>query len=174
MNQVILVDSQDQAIGVADKLEAHQQGWLHRAFSVFVTRQQNQQLEILMQQRQINKYHGGGLWTNTCCSHPQPEESVINAAERRLQEELGFTVPLTEIGVFTYRAEFSNGLIEHEVDHVLIGEFNNNLEIKPNVNEVMSYRWLTLADAAHEYRLNSAAFTPWFAEALALVKKHYS
>lgn len=174
MDKVILVNANDQAIGVAEKLQAHQQGLLHRAFSVFVMRHHHQQLETLLQQRQISKYHGGGLWTNTCCSHPQPEETVLMAAERRLQEELGFSVQLSEVGVFTYRAEFSNGLVEHEIDHVLIGEFNPAIRIIPNVDEVMATRWISIEDAAEEYQNNPNHYTPWFLQALNIIKKHYS
>lgn len=174
MDKVILVDANDQTIGVADKLAAHEQGLLHRAFSVFVVRLHQQQLEILLQQRQLSKYHGGGLWTNTCCSHPQPEETVLMAGKRRLQEELGFSVELAEISVFTYRAEFSNGLVEHEIDHVLIGEFNPSIQIKPNTDEVMATRWISVEAAIAEYQSNPSYYTPWFLQALDIVKKHYS
>jgi isopentenyl-diphosphate delta-isomerase type 1 len=170
--QVILVDSNDQPIGTAEKILAHEQGWLHRAFSVFVLRKHNNQIEMLLQQRQTNKYHAGGLWTNTCCSHPQPGETVQQSAERRLQEELGFTLPLTEIGSFTYRAEFSNGLIEHEVDHVLIGEYKDSLSIEPNPNEVMDYRWISLSQGEQEAKSHPELYTPWFLEALNIVSQH--
>lgn len=173
MSHVILVDEQDNPIGEADKLEAHQQGLLHRAFSIFVIRKQGEQWETLLQQRQQNKYHGGGLWTNTCCSHPQPNELTIDAAQRRLQEEMGFTLPLKEIGCFTYRAEFTNGLIEHEVDHVFIGYYDEHKqEITPNKDEVMNYQWLTLAKAHAAFEKNPEQFTPWFAQALNVVKDY--
>lgn len=169
MTEVILVDTSDQPIGQAEKLLAHQQGWLHRAFSVFVLRQQHHGIEILLQQRQQTKYHSGGLWTNTCCSHPRPGETTQDAAQQRLQEEFGFTVPLTEIGVFTYRAPFANGLIEHEVDHVFIGNFMDDIQINPDPAEIMSYRWLTLTAAQHDFNQHPEFYTPWFGQALEFV-----
>ena len=116
--QVILVDQQDREIGVAEKLEAHRKGKLHRAFSVFLF---NAKDEMLLQQRAAEKYHSGGLWTNTCCSHPRPGEPTEAAARRRLREEMGISCNLNKAFDFIYRAEFDNGLIEHELDHVFIG-----------------------------------------------------
>ncbi|MFI4955316.1 MAG: isopentenyl-diphosphate Delta-isomerase, partial [Gammaproteobacteria bacterium] len=164
-----LVDEFDQPIGHAEKLFAHQQGLLHRAFSIFVLRKQNNRIEMLLQQRQKAKYHSGGLWTNSCCSHPRPNEDTLTAASKRLQEEFGFTVPLTEIGVFTYRAEFANGLIEHEVDHVFVGHFDDAITINPDPDEIMSYRWLSLEDALQDFNAHPEIYTPWFAQALEMV-----
>jgi diphosphomevalonate decarboxylase len=173
MNQVLLVDAADQPIGIADKLQAHLQGLLHRAFSVFILRHQNHTPELLLQQRQLSKYHAGGLWTNTCCSHPQPGEATIAAAERRLQEELGFTVPLIEIGIFTYRAEFPNAMIEHEVDHVLLGYLDDpSIIVQPNPEEIMAVRWVTLEKAQQECKENPDHYTPWFAQALSMITHH--
>lgn len=174
MTEVILVDAFDQPIGQAEKLLAHQQGLLHRAFSIFVLREQNQRLEILLQQREQTKYHSGGLWTNSCCSHPRPNEQTAIAASERLQEEFGFTVPLTEIGTFTYRAEFPNGLVEHEFDHVFVGEFDNAITINPNPIEIMDYCWLSFAEALQDFNAHPEKYTPWFAEALEIVIQYYS
>ena len=118
MEEVILVDEHDREIGSGEKLQIHQEGKLHRAFSVLVF---NWKQELLLQKRKETKYHSGGLWTNTCCSHPRPGELTLEAAQRRLHEEMGLTCPLREVGNFIYRAEFENGLIEHEYDHVLAG-----------------------------------------------------
>src|SRR5689334_9028970 len=120
VTQVILVDEQDNPLGFAEKLTAHQQGLCHRAFSVFVLRK-NPEWEILLQQRAQDKYHSPNLWTNTCCSHPLPGETIQSAAERRLKEECGISLPLTIIGRFHYIAELDNGLTENEVDYVLLG-----------------------------------------------------
>ncbi|HSU49504.1 MAG TPA: isopentenyl-diphosphate Delta-isomerase, partial [Segetibacter sp.] len=121
MEEVILVNELDEQIGKMEKMEAHSKGLLHRAFSVFIF---NDQGEMLLQQRAVSKYHSGGLWTNACCSHPRPEEATEDAALRRLQEELGFTVSLAKIFDFRYNASFTNGLTEHEFDHVFVGTYN--------------------------------------------------
>ena len=121
MNKLILVDENDLPLGTAEKMEAHEKGLLHRAFSVFIF---NAQGKMLLQQRAINKYHSGGLWTNACCSHPYFEEETLVAAEKRLQEEMGFVSELKELFSFIYKAPFENGLTEHELDHVMIGYFN--------------------------------------------------
>src|SRR5207237_2208441 len=117
---VILVDEKNQPIGQAEKMQAHRENLLHRAFSVFIVRNESQP-EILLQQRARHKYHSPLLWTNTCCSHPHLGESVIEAGKRRLQEELGISAELKDLGWFQYNAHFDNGLSEHEIDHVLIG-----------------------------------------------------
>src|SRR6185503_16709121 len=121
MQTVILVNEKDEVTGTAEKMEAHEKGLLHRAFSIFVF---NSRGEVLMQQRAPGKYHSAGLWTNACCSHPRPGEKTEEAARRRLREELGFETALTEIFDFIYRAEFVNGLAEHEYDHVYVGEYD--------------------------------------------------
>src|SRR5579872_5280671 len=145
MDKVILVNRQDEVIGAADKLEAHQQGLLHRAFSVFVYRKLRNKIEILLQQRHPEKYHSGGLWTNTCCSHPLPNEDIRDAAVRRLQEEMGITTDLREIGVFQYKAQVGNNLIENEIDHVFIGEINDDIiNIKYNSEEIIDYKWIEI------------------------------
>jgi diphosphomevalonate decarboxylase len=162
-NHVILVDAQDHAIGSEEKLKAHQLGLRHRAFSVFVF--DLAQKKLLLQQRQHDKYHSGGLWTNTCCSHPRPGEDTLAAAERRLQEEIGLSIPLQHVGEFQYTAHFANGLTEHEYDHVFIG-FTSLTEFNFDKNEIAQLRWIDVADLLIEVKRNPEKFTPWFAQAL--------
>lgn len=154
---VILVNELDEPIGTMEKLEAHQKGLLHRAFSVFIT---NAKGELLLQQRALNKYHSGGLWTNTCCSHPLPDEDVIAASHRRLVEEMGFDCELKEVFSFTYRAEFDNGLTEYEFDHVLIGQYNG--EIRPDSSEVMNYKFASPDEIRFMLLTAPETFTHWF------------
>lgn len=154
---VILVNEQDEPVGTMEKLEAHQKGLLHRAFSVFVV---NENGEMLLQQRAQDKYHSGGLWTNTCCSHPLPGEDDLAAAHRRLMEEMGFDCQLQEIFSFTYRAEFDNGLTEHEFDHVFFGEYNG--AVKPDTAEVQATRYLSLDAIRHLLLSEPETFTHWF------------
>ena len=134
LEEVVLVNEKDEAIGTMEKMAAHEKALLHRAFSVFVF---NKNGDLLMQQRAHSKYHSGGLWTNTCCSHPRPSEHVADAANRRLQEEMGFTTSLTKAFDFTYKAVFDNGLTEHEYDHVFTGIFDGPVYFNPN--EVAAY-----------------------------------
>ena len=155
--QVILVDEKDRSIGVANKMEAHQKGLLHRAFSIFIF---NTKGEMLLQQRAINKYHSGGLWTNACCSHPKPEEDTGDAALRRLREEMGFTTSLEKIFDFVYRAEFDNGLTEYEFDHVFTGEYEGPIEF--DKQEVMDYCYKSLEDTRHSLKEHPQKFTQWF------------
>ena len=164
-NFVILVDEQDNQVGVMEKLEAHQKGLLHRAFSVLIYNSKN---EFLLQQRAFDKYHSGGLWTNATCSHPMNGESIIEAGERRLFEEMGLLVKLEAIGSFIYKTDFSNGLIEHEFDHVLKGFSDQS----PNVNssEVHSYRWISMEELQNELTTNANNFTFWFLE---LAKRNF-
>lgn len=156
---VILVDSNDLEIGQMEKLEAHEKGLLHRAFSVICI---NQQGEILLQQRASNKYHSRNLWTNTCCSHPRPGESIEIAAKRRLQEEMGFSCEVKPLYHFIYFTPLENNLSEHELDHVLIGYYDG--EVNPNPEEVQAYRWIQLADLEQEVEQNPEQFTFWFKE----------
>ena len=142
---VILVNEKDEQIGSIGKLEAHQKGLLHRAFSIIVWNDQN---EILIHQRAAGKYHSEGLWTNACCSHPKVGESVLEAAHRRLQEEMGFDCELQQKFHFIYKIELENQLFEHELDHVLIGKFNQNPT--PNPEEVKDFRWISLLDLKKE------------------------
>lgn len=166
---IVLVDEQDNTIGVETKTAAHRQGLLHRAFSVFII---DQAQRVLLQQRHPDKYHCGGLWTNTCCSHPFPDENIIIAGQRRLQQELGFTTPLIHIGQFCYRAEFSNGLIEHEYDHVLLGQYDHQPLNQFNQTEVSALKWMPLTALQQELNQSPQQYTPWLAPALDHVNKH--
>lgn len=157
MQEVVLVDSNDTPIGQMEKLEAHQKGLLHRAFSVFVFNDQN---ELLLQRRALDKYHSGGLWTNTCCSHPVPNESLELCGERRLVEEMGFSTPLKRLFAFEYRVNLDNELIEHEYDYVLTGVYNGVIE--PNTEEVMDYRWISRSKLDEELSAHPELFTSWF------------
>ncbi len=169
---VILVDEADNEIGRKEKMAAHWHGLLHRAFSIFLYRQKGDRFEILLQQREKNKYHCAGLWANTCCSHPRHGETVIEAGKRRLAEEMGIFLEtsLMDIGSFLYRVEFDNGLTEHEIDHVLVTTYDADV-IPFNPMEVEAVRWVSLAEIESELRDFPAHFTPWFAPALALVKE---
>jgi isopentenyl-diphosphate Delta-isomerase len=130
--QVILVDEKDNPVAVAGKMEAHKKGLLHRAFSVFIF---NSKGEMLLQQRAMHKYHSGGLWTNACCSHPNPGEETLAAAQRRLKEEMGIEAPVEKVFDFIYKTKFDNGLTEYEFDHVFAGEYDKPVDF--NKNEVM-------------------------------------
>lgn len=155
--QVILVNELDEAIGSMEKMEAHRKALLHRAFSVFIF---NREGEMLLQQRADEKYHSPGLWTNACCSHPAPGEDIMSAATRRLKEELGFQVQLQPAFNFTYKASFTNGLTEHEYDHVFAGHYNG--EIFPDKNEVKAIRFMSMDAIALEMSRSPEIFTSWF------------
>jgi len=170
-DQIILVNEANQAIGMSNKLIAHQQGLLHRAFSVFILRNNNDKVEILLQQRQVSKYHSGGLWTNTCCSHPPPNEPILRAAEKRLQQEMGFTSNLKEIGSFIYKANFDNGLVEHEFDHVLIG-YTELTDFQVNPTEVMNTRWVELTALTQHINTAPQQYTPWLLQATKIVQAY--
>lgn len=169
---VILVDGKDNATGTAEKLYAHQNNLLHRAFSIFIFRKM-QGLEVLLQQRAAHKYHSSGLWTNTCCSHPKPDENILEAGQRRLFEELGFTTDLIDAGWFIYNAHFSNGLSEHELDHVLIGSMPPGIFIQPNPEEVQAWRWVNVEDLRKELETQSETFTAWVKEGLEKACRSY-
>ncbi|OWP84536.1 isopentenyl-diphosphate delta-isomerase [Flavobacterium davisii] len=155
--KVILVNEADEVIGLMPKLEAHEKALLHRAFSVFVL---NDKREIMLQQRAHHKYHSPLLWTNTCCSHQREGESNIEAGKRRLQEEMGFTTELKELFHFIYKAPFDNGLTEHELDHVMIGYFNEAPLINPE--EVENWKWMSIEAVKENIRLYSGQYTVWF------------
>jgi len=157
MENVILVNEKDQQTGVMEKMEAHRQGSLHRAFSVFIF---NTKGEMLLQQRSMHKYHSAGLWTNACCSHPRPGESTEDAAARRLKEELGFETPLRKIFDFTYHALVENGLTEYEFDHVFFGKYSG--EINFNTNEVQEICFRSLDDIGSSLQTHPHKFTSWF------------
>ena len=155
--QVILVNENDEQIGLMPKLEAHEKGVLHRAFSVFIF---NEKKELMLQQRALSKYHSPGLWTNTCCSHQRDGETSLEAGTRRLEEEMGFSVPLRETTSFIYRAPFDNGLTEHELDHILIGDFNGEPRI--NESEVASWKWMPLEEVRNDIGKHPEQYTAWF------------
>ena len=159
---VILVDEEDVELGTMEKWQAHVEGRLHRAFSVFVFRPDG---ALLLQRRAKTKYHTGGLWSNTCCSHPRPGEAIDAAAHRRLREEMGFDCPLSPVWAFVYRAAVGNGLLEHEYDHVFFG--TADAAPSPDANEVDDVRWMFLADLWVELQRAPASFTPWLRIALA-------
>jgi isopentenyl-diphosphate delta-isomerase len=155
--QVILVDKNDNQIGLMPKMEAHEKALLHRAFSVFTF---NEKGQLLLQQRASDKYHSPLLWTNTCCSHQRNGETSLEAGKRRLQEEMGFTCDLEEVFSFIYKAPFDNGLTEHELDHVMVGRYNENPII--NKDEVESFKWMTLEEVKDDIENNPQIYTEWF------------
>ena len=155
--KVIIVNENDEQIGVMPKLEAHEKALLHRAFSVFIFNDKN---ELMLQQRAFQKYHSPGLWTNTCCSHQREGESNIEAGKRRLKEEMGFVTELQETISFIYKAPFDNGLTEHEFDHVMIGYYNS--EPKININEVADWKWMSLENVRLDIKNHPENYTAWF------------
>lgn len=155
--QVILVDTNDQAIGLMPKMEAHEKGVLHRAFSVFILNDKNQ---LMLQQRALHKYHSPGLWTNTCCSHQRDGEDNISAGKRRLLEEMGFETELSEVTSFIYKAPFDNGLTEHELDHIMIGHHNDAPDVNPE--EVANWKWMALEAVRDDIMHHPEHYTAWF------------
>ena len=154
---VILVDEQDNQLGLMPKMEAHEKAVLHRAFSVFIF---NSDGDLMLQQRAAHKYHSPLLWTNTCCSHQRDGESNIEAGKRRLLEEMGFSTELKEVFSFIYKAPFDNGLTEHELDHVMIGYFDGVPEVNPE--EVASFKWMSLEAIKEDIVLHPNLYTAWF------------
>ena len=163
--QVILVNEQDEPVGVMEKMEAHEKGLLHRAFSVFIFDKEGR---MLLQQRAAEKYHGAFLWTNACCSHPYPDEKVEDAALRRLEEEMGFITSLEKIFAFTYKAEVENNLVEHEYDHVFAGEYDG--EIILNKHEAAAYAYYNMEEISLLLGEQPQKFTTWFKIAFAQVE----
>lgn len=155
--QVILVDERDNATGTMEKMEAHQQGLLHRAFSVFIF---NSNSEMLLQQRAMEKYHSAGLWSNTCCSHPGPGEDIKKSALKRLKEEMGFETPIFKVFDFVYKAGFENGLMEFEYDHVFAGVFDG--PVSPDPHEVMNHRHRSMAAISRDLATEPQRYTAWF------------
>jgi len=155
--QVILVNKRDEQIGLMNKMEAHEKAHLHRAFSVFVFNDKN---ELMLQQRAAEKYHSPLLWANTCCSHQRDGEESIAAGMRRLEEEMGFSCSLEEKFSFIYKAPFDNGLTEHELDHVMVGYYNDAPKINPD--EVASYKWMTLKEVKDDIAKQPDVYTEWF------------
>ena len=165
-SEVILVNELDEPVGTMDKIEAHLKALLHRAFSVFIF---NSKGEMLLQQRAQNKYHSGGLWTNACCSHPLPGENTLDAAIRRLREEMGITANLKEIFEFTYQTTFENGLTEFEYDHVFAG-INEDV-IVPDGNEVKDYCFKGMEEIRASLLTHPQKYTSWFLIAFPLIDK---
>lgn len=168
---VVLVDECDNEIGVEGKLSAHLTGKLHRAISVFIF---NDAGQMLLQQRAFSKYHSGGLWSNACCSHPRPGESNLDAAERRLFEEMGIRCELNKVLDFIYKVDLDNDLIEHEFDHVFIGVFNGEPAL--NLEEAFSWKWMDAGALREDVMLNPGVYTAWFKIILdlALAQPHQS
>lgn len=167
MEEVILVDQNDKEIGTEEKIKAHKEATLHRAFSIFVF---NPKGELLLQKRAKSKYHSAGLWTNTCCSHPRPGEPLEEAAHRKLKQEMGFDTELKEMFSFIYKAEFANGLTEHEFDHVFIGKWDGEPTINPE--EVGKWKWVNVQDLQKDMKEHPDNHTEWFKISLERVLEH--
>lgn len=155
--KVILVDKNDNQVGLMPKLEAHEKGILHRAFSIFIF---NSKYELLLQKRASSKYHSGGLWTNTCCSHPREGEDTLDAANRRLDEEMGIKTSLRKVYDFIYKAELDNQLTEHEFDHVFYGVFDNDPIL--NKDEAEDFKWVDMETLNNDIIKNEDNYTVWF------------
>ena len=154
---VVLVDLNDQPLGKMEKMEAHEKGILHRAFSAFIFNDKN---ELILQQRAFSKYHSPGLWTNTCCSHPRDGEDTEVAVHRRMIEEMGFDCPVHEVFHFTYKADVGQGLTEHEFDHVFIGKYNHKPTINPE--EVNEWKYMKMVEIRKDMQQNPEKYTVWF------------
>ncbi len=155
--QIVLVDETDTIIGSGPKLAVHQTPTLHRAFSIFIF---NSQKEMLLQRRALSKYHSGGLWTNACCGHQRPDETLSESAQRRLKEEMGIDCPLEDRFSFIYRAPLDHGLTEYEYDHVFFGIYDGNIQADPE--EAMDWRWLSLAAIQQDIAAHPDLYTYWF------------
>ncbi len=166
--EIILVNENDEQIGVAEKMEAHRKALLHRAFSIFIFNNRN---EMLLQQRTISKYHSGGLWTNTCCSHPIQGEENKAGAEKRLFEEMGFTTDLTKVFHFTYKHEFDNGLTEYEFDHVFVGFYNGR--VYPNPYEASDFCFMGMTEIEASLASHPKKFSAWFQIAFPMIRKWF-
>ncbi|MFA7688087.1 MAG: isopentenyl-diphosphate Delta-isomerase [Moheibacter sp.] len=154
---VVLVNENDEVLGLMEKQQAHVAGLLHRAFSVFIF---NSKGELLLQQRASDKYHSPALWTNTCCSHPRENETYLEAAHRRLQEEMGFDCELEPKFHFIYKAKLDENLFEHELDHVFTGQFDGEIQINPE--EVSAYKWISMDELIADMDSNPGQYTVWF------------
>jgi len=155
--KVILVNENDEPIGLMPKMKAHEKALLHRAFSVFILNDKN---ELMLQQRAADKYHSPLLWANTCCSHQRENETNIEAGNRRLQEEMGFSAELKELFSFIYKAPFDNGLTEHELDHVMLGYYDGEPTINPE--EVEAWKWMDIDEVRKDIQQNPDIYTAWF------------
>lgn len=164
MKKVVLVDQNNKEIGTEEKIKAHKEGLLHRAFSVFIF---NSKGEMLLQRRSTGKYHSGGLWSNAVCSHPRVGEDYEKAIHRRTKEEMGFDCNMKKVADFTYKAELDNGLIENEHDTVFVGEYNG--DVAPNPDEAMDYKWASLEEIKEDVVRNPNNYSPWFKIALSKI-----
>ena len=170
MTEVILVNDNDEVVGTMEKLQAHKEGRLHRAFSVFII---NENKQLLLQQRASHKYHSAGLWSNACCSHPLPEESIQEAAIRRVKEELGICVTnLTNMFSFKYKSDLENNLTEHELDHVLLAHYNGSPEI--NIDEVSDWKYFSMAEIKNMLHIHPEQFTVWFKLILPKIEHYFT
>lgn len=165
---VILVDANDRQTGTCEKLEAHEKGLMHRAFSIFLF---NKQGDFLLQQRAAGKYHTPRMWSNTCCSHPRPDESMEEALQRKLYQEMGIHSPVEKAFEFSYRADFENGLVENELDHVYFGEYND--APNPNPEEIQAWKYSSFEEIQKEIAKDQTMFTPWFKIILERVNEQY-
>jgi isopentenyl-diphosphate Delta-isomerase len=155
--QIILVDKNDVRVGCMGKLETHRKGELHRAFSIFI---KNSKGELMLQKRADDKYHSGGLWTNTCCGHPRDSEELLEAAHRRLNEEMGFDCPFEEVFKFQYQTNFEHGLIENEIDHIFVGQHDSEPVLNPV--EASDWKWMTVDKIKSDIIVNPDDYTYWF------------
>lgn len=164
-NFLLQVDHSDKPIGLVEKKNAHLKGILHRAFSVFIFREVASSPQLLLQQRALHKYHSGGLWTNTCCSHAEPDVPIEITAKNRLQTEMGFSCPLSFLESFYYKTDVGSGMTEHEIDHVFAA-FHNPCNIRPNPEEANAFKWVNIKDLQETLLLKPHEFTAWFPQAL--------
>jgi len=158
---ILLVDENDKEVGIGEKIKTHQEGKLHRAFSIFIF---NSKGQLLLQRRAKSKYHSGGLWTNTCCSHPRAEEDIEKAVHRRLKEEMGFGCELKEIFSFIYKVKLDNNLFEHEYDHVFTGKFDG--EPIPNPEEADGWKWVDVEELKNDIKENPDAYSYWLKKSI--------
>jgi isopentenyl-diphosphate Delta-isomerase len=165
--QLILVDENDCQTGLAGKMETHRHGWLHRAFSLFI---HNSGGELLLQKRAFSKYHSGGLWSNACCGHPRPGESVADAARRRLREEMGIDCECRELFSFLYRADLDNEMSEHEYDHILLGTSDH--EPHPDPKEACDWKWIDIKTLKQDILATPGLYTCWMKMAIDRVISH--
>lgn len=164
-DELILVDLNDEVVGYGLKMDVHKKGLLHRAFSIFIFNDD----KLLVQKRALNKYHSGGLIANSCCSHTRRNEELSDATKRRLKEEVGIETTLKEVGTLTYRAVFDNGLIEYELDHIFVGEYDG--KFAPNYEEVADMYFIDIDELLVDMKDNPSRYAPWFISALPIALK---
>ncbi len=167
------VDRSDRPIGLVEKKDAHLKGILHRAFSIFIFRKVESASQLLLQQRAFHKYHSGGLWTNSCCGHAEPDVPIEITASNRLQTEMGFSCPISFLGTFYYKTDVGNGMTEHEIDHVFAA-FHHPSHIHPNPEEANAFKWIDMKELENALLTEPHEFTAWFPEALSIALKSLS